>query len=64
MSNPMKRRKLHRAALAARGEVKETPAVTPVAAPVVAEAVAEETNTKGSRLSKRLRSAKTEEGAE
>ena len=41
MSNPMKRRKLHRAALAARGEVKETPAAAPVAAPVVSEVVEE-----------------------
>ena len=42
MSNPMKRRKLHRAALAAaRGEVKETPVAAPVAAPVVAEVVEE-----------------------
>ena len=41
MSNPMKRRKLHRAALAARGEVKETPVAAPVAAPVVADVVEE-----------------------
>tara|TARA_R110002074_G_scaffold235081_1_gene406958 strand:+ start:71 stop:250 length:180 start_codon:yes stop_codon:yes gene_type:complete len=39
MSNPMKRRKLHRAALAARGEVKETPVAAPVAAPVVTEVI-------------------------
>jgi hypothetical protein len=41
MSNPMKRRKLHRAALAARGEGKETPVAAPVVAPVVAEVVEE-----------------------
>jgi hypothetical protein len=41
MSNPMKRRKLHRAALAAGEEVKETPVPTPVAAPVATEAVEE-----------------------
>ena len=64
MSNPMKRRKLHRGALAARGEVKKAPAVTPVAAPVVAEAVAEEAEPKRGRISKRFRTPETAEGAE
>ena len=57
MSNPMKRRKLHRTALAARGEVKETPVATPVAAPVVAEVVEETPAASRSRFNRK----KTEE---
>ena len=41
MSNPMKRRKLHRAAVAAGGEVSETPVAVPATPAVVADVVEE-----------------------
>ena len=63
MSNPMKRRKLHRAAMVAGGEVKETP----VAAPVVSEIVEETAKPRGrsrGRFRREGDAQTAEEGAE
>lgn len=66
MSNPMKRRKLHRAALTAGGKVKEPPVAVPVTPPVVPAAAEEDLPVLSKREARKLAQAaeglKREEG--